>query len=227
MTYLKDKEQQKLLTELESIKSLLIEESINGDNIPMLEEMVTDESEGASQFVLTERIDDQEPTADAVAPYNTNKALPQAAASTSQTPNVRPNQQSLFKKDKDGMINHIEGVDEPEENPFLPEHIRKRLSGNPGVLPYNAADNTPLSPTLKTPNLQDSYLHASYIQDPKAYERKTSNTSATTKQHHPTVDQSPEELIDSLVKEYLPKIEAKLRKELKDNIIKKNQQPLK
>lgn len=131
----KEKEQKKVLTELETIKSLLVEDAPH-EEIPVIDEMVFYDNPDEDQ-VLEEK----------------------------DSTDLRFTSQ----KAKEELSSNKAG------NPFLPDHIRNRISGN------NEESN-------------DHFLKAQSISK--------------------TLDNYQVELIDSLVAEFLPKIEVRLREKL-------------
>ncbi len=92
------------------------------------------------------------------------------------------------------------------ENPFLPKHIRDRLSGTSDLPaydnPYNAATlNTKVSPTT---------FQVTSNPEQDSTQSFTQNSVQNQSEH--------DLIIDSLVAQYLPEIEAKLRQKLKEAI---------
>ena len=177
----KHKEQQVILQELESIKVLLDEDSIS-DDIPILQEMVSDEATTHDKQE-NDKIDNHQ----------------------TATKGVLPGQQSLFdeKKTKQAPPQKQSSTDvnhtKTNENPFLPKHIRERLNGTVDIPAYKQSNN--------------DHLRKS---QPKTKHQRVSKPSPNAQSKH------TDQLIDSLIKEFMPQIEARLRKQLKEKIEKEN-----
>jgi hypothetical protein len=185
----KRKEQQALLSELESIKSLLDDE-IDADAIPLLQEMVIEESWNQAAHVA-----------------ETDDELSALAAETpTKAPSVLPGQQSLFKEKIASALSSTgiqansspkkltqHSIEKPTvvakgENPFLPQHIRARLNGNT-LLPAFDTDNNPV---FNAPLIGEPIQETNVAQEAMNHKR----------------------IIDTLVAEFLPKIESELRRRL-------------
>lgn len=262
----KQQEQQAILDELESIKTLLDEEDLDlhpleesgqhplDDDIPLLEEMIfdddsleledslerTDSPELAtpakpvgdnpkvatnteSHVILEEPeaeplsvtiLDDVQETE--ITEISADAAESESVEGTTQTqagetdylaPGALPGQQSLFTAQVTAQARPADNKDvsrltEEEfkstpastakakaaatENPFLPQHIRERLSGN-----------------MELPR----------ISEPSFLKEKAGNKPSHKTQ--PLSDAGTEQVIDSLVAEFMPKIEARLREQLR------------
>lgn len=219
----KQKEQQALLDELVSIKILLDEDLDNKDSddsadiidrlpiddIPLLEEMIVDEEELIQDNPVedsiiedeTDDLDNDKPNSD----HTTTGDTPQEETYTA--PDVLPGQQSLFDKEASKSASPTPAQptnptrEKPRgENPFLPKHIRDRLNGTVDV-PIYTASHSHRQETRETPIPQTR---------PLAMNESKSSAHSNTQQAVSTDD-----IIDALVDEYLPIIEARLRERLK------------
>lgn len=197
MTY--DKQEQhktkmNLVADLESIKASLTteEEALDLQNIPTLQDAI---------------IEDKPP------PLITRKKSSErffleecSPEEPSQKPSL-PGQQSLFDHENDPGKPIEEPNPQPSqripkakgENPFLPQHIRERLkSNNPELIQAIAKTADSL-----LPRQNDSSLAAKSSQNSDSIVEK---------------EQLNHTLVDKLVKEYLPKIEAELRQRLQASL---------
>jgi hypothetical protein len=213
----KREEQQAILNELESIKTLLGEEEgaskaqedVIPDDIPLLQEMVVDDNfdKLIDEELIHDDLDldfdlDFDSTNDSLESINDEQP--------STTPGVLPGQQSLFDEKKSersssaAQENSIKPSQEKKvkasgENPFLPKHIRERLNGTVDLPAYDTAGRP---------------LQKHYGDNPSSPKM---TASATPKKVEDSTNPT-DELVDKLVKEFMPKIEEKLRKELKKRI---------
>lgn len=202
-----DKQQKTKMTlveDLESIKASLSTEDIseNLQYIPILQDAIID----APPIHAVEEVAEENPFAKE---QQTERfLLEEVEIPTSHQPQVLPGQQSLFDNEtqsSDGNINSSQSsatqkptIDTPKakgENPFLPKHIRERLKSTNSQLVEAIAQTT------------DSLLP-----------RQSSSTPALNSQANTesieSESTSSSVLVDQLVEEYLPKIEAELRKRL-------------
>ncbi|MGH1484801.1 MAG: hypothetical protein ACRBCI_01200 [Cellvibrionaceae bacterium] len=264
----KRKEQQAILDELESIKTLLDEddgmiddgitmlgdeeimlgeEASIPDDIPLLQEMVIEESsdvidddsseiaEGSPEIVVESS--PEQPVSNLLVDHEEEEELIHddldidldmdfLDEETNTTPGVLPGQQSLFdekkaniekkqnelkartEKQKTLRQSHSSPTKASGENPFLPKHIRERLNGTVDVPAYEQTSKP----------LQKRYESLQQIQTPKDFERTSERSlSPSTPPFIQESDRS-DELIEAVVKEFLPKIEAKLRQQLKEKM---------
>ena len=102
---------------------------------------------------------------------------------------IQKNEQSSMAKSQKPILTNQSA--EESVNPFLPDHIRKRLSSNSAAPSYKKSF---VSPTRKNTLTEDQFTK---IKLPNA---------------------NNQELIDSLVAEFMPLIEAKLRQILIERI---------
>ncbi len=176
-----------ILNELESIKGLLDEEGLEGDEmVPTLQEIVALDDQ---THAINENV-----TAAAPATSPTETEIEEATIENSKPLAPLPGQQSLFgdgdvpkeKPTSDKTSNkklskkarkRKNRQQNQEENPFLPKHIRDRLQGNK---PHLGMQGFVSEPSVEKP--------------------------ARPQQH--------QLIIDELVAEFLPKIELELRQRL-------------
>lgn len=175
---LKKKEQKVLLNELESIKSLLIDDSPQSD-IPVLEEVVAEEMLMKNSSKNKDR--------------SNQNHTPSSSAPTLST---LPEQQSLLTDKKADSKKTITTQNSPSQkmdadtNPFLPDHIRKRLADTSKLYAFDTPEPMPAVSMPQT---------------------KTTNLMGTPPEFN-TLNHG--ELIDALIEEFMPKIKAKLRQKL-------------
>jgi hypothetical protein len=182
---------EELLEELESIRLFLTEDdSGSNGSIPLL-----------TQTVGEHRAGEEEPNN-----VNTKEDIHQNKQKTDTA--VEPNQiqepkavKTLNRKHKNTNQSKKNLVNDKDntENPFLPPHIRKRLSQNKDLI--SEIQNQ----TSARVEIQGDLLNG------------FSNTFVD-KQHSTSNDTHHETIIDELVAEYLPEIEAKLRTRLKQKL---------
>jgi hypothetical protein len=212
----KAKTKSAMLSELESIKGLLLED----DDIPILQEVIEQQSASESEASDADLEDlhfDEAPSAPSVA---TSVA---AEPVTSAARVIVEQQQDFFSSihDADTAEELLDSLDDLEaktarittqktafensktgrpslakpmgENPFLPQHIRDRLHGN-NPPPLFASETARKIATTSKPLTQ------------------LGNTQSRFAGHRPT--NSQQELIDSIVAKVLPEIEKELRQRL-------------
>ena len=123
--------------------------------------------------------------------------------------NAQPSSSSASSKPKTPAKSVAElraNLDEPlGENPFLPQHIRERLHKIAEPEPKLA---TP-EPAAKTPAPEKPVLYKQALDNP-AHDKPTSD-----KKEAQGTTSIEEELMDSVIQEFLPKIEAELRRRLR------------
>lgn len=90
------------------------------------------------------------------------------------------------------------------ENPFLPQHIRERLTSSRNQLMEDLAE---VDNTLKKP--------PSAHGKPSAFNRKEGDQKTTNKE----AEQIQKEIIDQLVEKFLPEIEAELRAHIEQRLL--------
>ncbi len=256
----KQKKQEELVTELESIKDLLDSDFIDDDSFtdPRAHRAKSDQELLAENIdasieipVLNEMVIEDEPLikhpletdADKHGSEPTEQENTQAEQTLS---NVLPGQRSLFDKDKEKEENHEveeENQQKPHtntnENPFLPKHIRDRLTKPSDLEAILAGDTSKiekpvvLPPIVKTTvepekhffsansfldnkeqTLEDAF---NKIPDNETSPTKATDTIGTAAKPKDDIDR----LIDNLIAQYLPEIEAKLRLQLKKSLSKK------
>jgi hypothetical protein len=216
--------QHTLLTELESIKSLLDNDNKQVDNIPLLQYPVSSPSlpheaertRADLTATVTNKGNNNQNVNTEFANVNhdavtTNVTAVLADISSMQSSlngtNALPGQRSLFTNAKAKISTHK--ISEPQlvdnsadqkasslaENPFLPAHLRQRLNNQ------HAAESSD----------QDDILNN--MDEPADEQRlPTANASYTQR------------LIDQLVSHHLPKIEAELRRKLVEVVKNHNDQ---
>lgn len=186
-------------------------------NIPVLEEMVEDTAPPLAVGVLPGQQSlfndneqknsktDNKPREQAATSSATEPASPVSTRkNTSQKEAIKPSDSAKAQSQS------AEQKAKATENPFLPKHIRERLGGAIDVPAYaqpNEIISKPyIAPQFNAPAESNSGLfdNSSFL---STYEAQTDD-----------VDQ--EEIIDALVNEFMPKIEAKLRQRLKQTLAK-------
>ena len=238
---------------------------------PLTKELDQSQIEGPISAENTVQHNDIESTLKSVP---TENSIQDNLAPENTTPNnVLPGQQSLFdkakvKKEKEAAqkaeselvnldqkptnTNHTAQEvtdDNVTENPFLPQHIRERLT-KPADLEAILASNTKkrvlLPPIVKTTVEDDSIyqprffsknsfldsiekdsskaqsLEAALNQAP-SYKDSLPSTFTSESKSDARSDEKIDLLIDGLIAQYLPEIEAKLRFQLKQALIKRPQ----
>lgn len=150
----KTHEQEAILSELESIKELLLEsDDFEECDIPVLDHTVISEDSTAASSnadviddILSEVIEEQLPVVESKVgaeieitaqaqdneEHNSLDAeIFESEESTAPPENSRPiDQPSLFQDPSTALNNRQQSVKAQGENPFLPKHIRDRLQGN-------------------------------------------------------------------------------------------------
>ena len=200
-----------LLSELEQIKqSLQFSEDGDSDedlDIPVLTETLATSvgipSEGYSQLEL----DEQELIAQLEAELESSAAA------------ALPGQQSLF--DERILIMEPAPSDLPAangENPFLPAHIRERLNKNKNTVLEELANigETLARSSNQYSSVKTKLADAAATEGNLSAEPNTASSSQSTNAERTTKAAPNDALIDELVAEFLPKIEAALRKKLKE-----------
>jgi hypothetical protein len=106
---------------------------------------------------------------------------------------------------------------EKTDNPFLPPHIRKRLSSNIDRHAYAQTDEAISSPYLakklassEQPSIMDKTHLKDYSTSLKS-DQVFASTNPFMRQKSLSNDADKEEIIDALINEFMPKIESKLR----------------
>jgi hypothetical protein len=213
----KAKTKSAMLSELESIKGLLLED----DDIPILQEVI--EQQAASESQVSDADFDEDLHFDEVpsAPAVATRAAAEPAKPAARV--IVEQQQDFFSsiQDADTAEELLDSLDDLEaktsritaqktafenskagrpslakpmgENPFLPQHIRDRLHGN-NPPPLFASETARKIATTSKPVTQ------------------LGNTQSRFAGHRPTSSQ--QELIDSIVAKVLPEIEKELRQRL-------------
>jgi hypothetical protein len=218
----KQNARQALLSELESIKSLLSEEE--WDHIPLLNDPITPPTltDELSALALTQEGDEQEAldlqqadeledpvasqTPDKPQTADVTQALNEPEITVDASAAVEP--QPLLTPAPPASPSHHQlraskrPVVEPRgENPFLPPHIRERLHTHKTLVDIiKESPPQPLRPNRET-TVEPVAANA---QDKSAHE-KLPPVLAPEKIHH---------LVDGIIAIYLPKIEAELRTQL-------------
>lgn len=178
-----------LLTELESIKDLLVADSNSDDNIPVLKDAIIEEtadellSDAPEQFI------------NSASNHEALTTPEEEMNSSTKNNSVLPGQQSLFNetstsnKTKNQTQNTASSL---SKNPFLPPHVRQR---------FEQAPTETATPVPKpTPNPAGE---ATSEQEIKKTDENVINASYT------------ERLVDQLVAHHMPKIEEELRAKLR------------
>lgn len=127
-------------------------------------------------------------------------------APTLSDPSTLPGQQALFDEPSTDKPSPPKARTKPSsDNPFLPKHIRERLGSSVGY----AQELEQQQKDLAHQSLTMPFSH----QVPSALDEKISQTPSKTPLQQ--LIANPDELIDSLVQQYLPVIEDDLRQQLK------------
>ena len=200
----KRKEKQDILTELESIKTLLDNDQNDSDKlideIPVLQETVDDISIPDAPYSeeMAEQVSEQSLSKQSLPEQSESEPHRPTTASLADTP---PNQQPLF----DTPNHHTPPktvTPALKENPFLPQHIRKRLNGNIDITTY-------------PPKKQAYDPHTIYHDNPSIMP-EISGISPEMAKLLQTIN--VDSLIDSLVREMMPQIEIRLRQQLRKKL---------
>lgn len=146
--------------------------------------------------LLEEMIDDAPPLA--------KKQLTTKVIPTLDDPSILPGQQGLFdekSKNQTSQLNKTPSSD----NPFLPKHIRERLGSSSEYVEELEKQRRDLEQQSLTMPLSAATPSTLDRDDHKKAKNPLQKTVA-----------NPDELIDSLVQQYLPIIEDDLKKRLKE-----------
>ena len=217
-----EKRKQSILSELESIKHLLDGEA---DHIPVLEEPIPEDELPKTHTSFNSATAISTTTSTAASNVDTTPHITPSA----QDRSVLPGQQSLFSKampkpesaqselpSQPSVAKPKPSIPEPRkkassisQNPFLPEHVRQRLEQRQ-ALEAATQNNAPDASETNTPA---SPAHP--------FSKPTVETEATNTPANKTVDHTNnnnEQLIDDLVAQHLPRIEAELRERLQQQL---------
>jgi len=190
-------------------------------NIPLLEvslepELHTNTAEGASPRHLGEEkmsqhhLFDQSPNQDTpkdtsgnapdCTPDPTPDLTPSNAPPHNASPHNAPQHNESTKYNKTQNVASAQRVTASGENPFLPQYIRDRLHGNRMAMEEAKAQYS-----------QSRSPQEHKIQEPHAQENQTPTHSIDREK---TDQLSPNQVLDQLIAEFIPQIEAKLRLQL-------------
>ncbi len=251
----KQKKQEELLTELESIKDLLDNDFLGDDTFidPRAmraqsdQDLLDQNTESSIEIpVLSEMVIEDEPLTkhplEVNNEENQQESAPIEQEDSSKAPiasGVLPGQQSLFEKDRAQEKNSQKADTNSNENPFLPKHIRDRLTKPSDLEAILAGDTSKiekpvvLPPIVKTTVEQDkSFFSSNSFLDEiqqgnkeqtleDALKRIPDSQNTNTPDQRTPSNNDIDSLIDNLIAQYLPEIEAKLRFQLKQSLTKK------
>jgi hypothetical protein len=273
----KRKKQEKLLAELESIKVLLDSDPLDNEafagsrqqlaasdpaiisvkEIPTLNEMILEDDPLKDPII--KHLVPQNTTLNTTLPgqqplFEQAKTSKQKEAADKAESEIKTSYNIARQKDREDTLksSNDNSTDSATENPFLPQHIRERLtkpSDLKAILAGNANKRFLLPPIVKTTVDNDSldqrrfFSTNSFLDSIRADSSNTQSLESALNQIPPNKDSSlsklesesskailePESngvinlLIDDLVAQYLPEIEAKLRFQLKESLTHKPQ----
>jgi len=261
----KHKTQEELLTELESIKDLLGNDSPRASDTKHTESdqrLLSQNIDSPIEIpVLSEMVIEDQPITKPSLEISNKKSkeniftIQEDISKENVSDRDLPGQQSLFNKGKykentHALTSKIDDADQQKagtntnENPFLPKHIRDRLTKPSDLKAILAGDtskietSSALSSIIKTTAEQKK---SSFITNDSPLEntqgsneeqtledafKEISDNSASKKadliDKSTTPNDEIDRLIDHLIAQYLPKIEAKLRFQLKQSLSKKS-----
>lgn len=231
----KHKTQDELLTELESIKDLLGNESLKTSHTKRAE---------SDQHLLTQNIDSPIEIPVLSEMVIEDKAMTKPSLEinrTSPKENTFIVQGDMYKESTH-TLNNQTGTS-TNENPFLPQHIRDRLTKPSDLKAILAGDTSKIETpsagsfivkTTAKPKKPSFVIGNSFLENTETSNEKQTLEDAfkgisdnSTSQEANSVDKTTtpndeiDRLIDHLIAQYLPKIEAKLRFQLKQSLSKK------
>ncbi len=169
---------QSLLSELESIKDLLHDETAN--NIPILKDaIIEDPAEPQTQYPEPDNTEITEEQGFKINLDELDKEDEDIVEEPAPTPGVLPGQQSLFGE-------KAKGSDKKslQDNPFLPPHIRQRLGKDGNQNPSTPSEN-PLESPLLSPSYTEQLIEQLVAEHlPKIEAELRQRLKAVVKLHH-------------------------------------------
>lgn len=179
-------------------------------NIPILEEMVEDDSAPLAPGVL--------PGQQSL--FNEGKQEAKAAPNNKTNDKTNKHTQKRDTANKQKTAEQTPAQKQAQtENPFLPKHIRERLSGTVDIPAYAQPNEVVRSPyvapkfsyddrtTEHPPEIKPKHTEAAASE--KAKELNFSPSASLYEPISNDIDQ--QDMIDALVNEFMPKIESRLR----------------